>query len=308
MNDHACGVDTLLRHSCRTMLGARAAGYETVPNNFDAQHLAHVRRVGAPIDFAHAFASPRHLPFDDRHVATWARGRTASWVVHNWKPVAQWAQIDHPEARSRISLAARRISALKHPVMLVVHHEPENDVTAGGHSGAGTPDDYRHMWRTVRELFTEAGCTNVVWGAAYMNYPKWDSLVADLWPGDDLVDWLWFNAYGSTARPDIAANISHFTDLADRHRIGIGKPWGIIEWGIAETERQRAVDYFGDATAFLDTDAADRINAWMIFDSPGAHNQSGLRLGFDDHGRPFEAKLDAYRQFVQHRRFTCAHC
>lgn len=290
------------------MLGARAAGYPAAPNNFDAQHLAHIRRVGAPIDFAHAFASPKQLPFDDRHVVTWARGRRNSWVVHNWKPVARWADIDRPEVRRRISLAARRLAALKHPVMLVIHHEPENDVTGHGHSGAGTAADYRHLWATVREAFDEAGATNVRWGMAYMNYPKWDSLVADLWPGDDLVDWLWFNAYGSAARPDIGANIGHFIDLADQHGIGGGKPWGIIEWGIADVKRQVAIDYFRAAAAFLDTDAADRLNAWMIFDSPGAHHQSGLRLGFDDHDQPFEAKLDAYRQFVQHRRFRCGHC
>jgi hypothetical protein len=310
MNDHVCGVDALLRHRCRTMLGARAAGYDDTPANFDAQHLAHQRRTGTRLDFAHAFATDRQLPFDDRYVGTWARGRADSWIVHNWKPVARWSDIDSPEARRRVRLAARRIKHLGHPVMLVLHHEPENELTRKGRRGktTGTPQEYRHMWAVVRKIFDDAEVTNVVWGMAYMNYPKWDDVVPLLWPGDGLVDWLWHNAYGSADRPDPAANIAHFTDLVEQHRLGIGKPRGIIEWGIAGVARPTALNYFEQATAFLDSDAADAIDAWMIFDSPGAHNERGLRLGFDDKGSPFNDKLRAYQQFAQHSRFRCEHC
>lgn len=310
MNDHVCGVDALLRHRCRTMLGARAAGYDDTPANFDAQHLAHQRRTGTRLDFAHAFATDRQLPFDDRYVGTWARGRADSWIVHNWKPVARWSDIDSPEARRRVRIAARRIKHLGRPVMLVLHHEPENELTRKGRRGktTGTPQEYRHMWAVVRKIFDDAEVTNVVWGMAYMNYPKWDDVVPLLWPGDGLVDWLWHNAYGSADRPDPAANIAHFTDLVEQHRLGIGKPRGIIEWGIAGVARPTALNYFEQATAFLDSDAADAIDAWMIFDSPGAHNERGLRLGFDDKGSPFNDKLRAYQQFAQHSRFRCEHC
>jgi hypothetical protein len=304
---HECRVDDALVHSCRTMLGARANGYPGVPDNFDAQHLHHARRIGRPIDLAHAFAAPGQVPFGDRHVVNWTRNHTEAYLVHNWKPVARWADAGTQAARNRIRVAARRVKHLRYrKIHLVIHHEPENDTAvAAARKGAGTPDEYRRMWRIVREIFDEEGCENALFGMAYMNYPKWDSIIADLWPGDDLVDWVWCNLYGSARRPDPEENFFHFTTLRARHRLGLGKPLGIIEWGIHSAGRDGALDYFDAATAFLDKPAADMVKAWMVFDSPGAHDEGGLRLAFDDHGRPHPEKLAAYRRFAHHQRFRC---
>lgn len=304
---HQCTLDERLVHSCRTMLGARAAGYPTVPANFDAQHIAHSRRIGRPIDLAHAFAGPGEVPFSDRYVVNWTRNHTDAYLVHNWKPVARWALADTQAAIDRIRVGARRIKHLRYrKIHLVIHHEPENDVAvAASRKGAGTAAEYRRLWWIVREIFAEEEVENAVFGMAYMNYPKWDSVVADLWPGDDLVDWVWCNLYGSPSRPDPEENLFHFTTLRARHELGVGKPLGVIEWGIHDAGREAAVDYIDAATALLDKSAADMVKAWMVFDSPGAHNDGGLRLAYDDQGEPHPEKLAAYRRFVQHPRFSC---
>lgn len=305
---HQCRLDEALVHSCRAMLGARANGYPTVPDNFDAQHIAHTRRIGRPIDLAHAFAGPGQVPLSDRYVVNWTRNHTDAYLVHNWKPVGRWGVVEAPEALMRIRVAARRIKHLRYrKIHLVIHHEPENDVAvASSRKGAGTPEEYRHMWRIVREVFDEEGVENALFGMAYMNYPKWDSIVADLWPGDDLVDWVWCNLYGSLQRPDPVENLFHFTTLRAAHQLGMGKPLGVIEWGIHSAGRDGAVDYFDAACKLLDNPAAaDLVKAWMVFDSPGAHEDGGLRLGFDDHGRPHPEKLAAYRRFASHERFRC---
>lgn len=289
------------------MLGARAAGYATVPDNFDAQHIAHTRRIGRPIDLAHAFAGPGQVPFHDRYTVNWTRNHTDAYLVHNWKPVARWADIDSRAALDRVRVAARRVKHLRYrKIHIVVHHEPENDTAvAAARKGAGTPAAYRRMWRIVREIFDEEQCTNAVFGMAYMNYPKWDSIVADLWPGEEYVDWVWCNLYGSAHRPDPAENLDHFTTLRNASGIGVGKPLGVIEWGIHSAGRSAAVDYIDAATKLLDTEAADEVKAWMVFDSPGAHDEGGLRLAFDDHGNAHPEKLAAYRRFTAHRRFRC---
>lgn len=304
---HQCHVDDLLVHSCRTLLGARASGYPSVPDNFDAQHIAHGRRLGRPIDLAHAFAAPRQVPFADRHTVNWTRNHTDAWLVHNWKPAARWADADTPTVRDRIRVAARRVKHLRYrKIHLVIHHEPENDTAvAAARKGAGTPKDYRTMWHLVREIFDDEQCENALFGMAYMNYPAWDSIVGDLWPGDDLVDWVWCNLYGSPSRPDPAENLAHFTGLREQVGLGIGKPLGVIEWGIHSAGREAAVSYIDAATALLDTEAAAAVKAWMVFDSPGAQNYSGLRLGFDDDGHPHPEKLAAYRRFAHHPRFRC---
>lgn len=304
---HECRVDDALVHSCRALLGARANGHPGVPDNFDAQHLHHARRIGRPIDLAHAFAAPGHVPFGDRHVVNWTRNHTDAYLVHNWKPTFRWAEIDTQAALNRVRVAARRVKHLRYrKIHLVIHHEPENDTAvAASRRGAGTPEEYRRMWRIVREIFDEEGCENALFGMAYMNYPKWDSIVADLWPGDDLVDWVWCNLYGSASRPDPEENLFHFTTLRARHSLGMGKPLGVIEWGIHSAGRDAAVDYFDAATALLDKPVADIVKAWLVFDSPGTHNDGALRLAFDDQGKPHPEKLAAYRRFAHHRRFRC---
>jgi len=307
MNTHKCDISTKMVHSCRVLLGARASAYPDVPENFDAQHLAHARRIGRPIDLAHAFATDRQLPFDDRHVLLWARGHRTGRIVHNWKPVARWKDAETSAARDRFRLAARRVRLVGRPVSLVLHHEPENDLGQRGvrKMAAGTAAEYRRMWAIVREVFAEEGVQGVTWGMAFMNYPKWDPVVPDLYPGDDLVDWVWCNAYGSPSRPDLAENIAHFTDLIGRNGIGRGKPLGVIEWSTPGLPTDLAADYFDQARAFLDTPEADEFKAWMIFDSNGRENRSDLRLGFDAKGRPVEEKLDAYIRFTRHSRFKC---
>lgn len=306
MSAHTCQVDDHLVHACRLMLGARAAGYDNVPANFDAQHLAHQRRTGARLDFAHAFASADKLPFTDRSTVTWARNRRGAWVIHNWKPAHRWADTTTPGGVARLREGARTVRQLGRRCMIVVHHEPENDL---GHRGtaAGTPGEYRQMWRTVRDVFAEEGATDVVWGMAYMNYPKWDSLMPDLWPGDDLVDWLWMNAYGSASRLDPGDSATRFLSLTDRHGIAQGKPCGVLEWGVADVSRGQMIEYYQNATRFLDTAEADRLRAWVAFDSPGAHERGGLRIAYDDDGEFFKRKLTAYRHFVAHPKFKCQH-
>lgn len=307
MNTHKCDISAEMVHSCRVLLGARAAGYPGVPDNFDAQHLAHGRRNGVLLDLVHAYAPATALPFQDRYTTTWARNRPNSRVVHNWKPLTRWAYAEAPESIQRFRQAARRIRTLERPCSIIVHHEPENDLDQPGIGAlnAGTPEQYRRMWAIVREVFAEEGATDLTWGMAYMNYPKWDQVVADLWPGDDLVDWVWCNAYGSPERPDLAENIAHFTDLAERCGIGLGKPLGIAEWGTKGLTVEQAADYFDQARAFLDTPAADPIKAWMVFDSPGKERRSDLRVGFDAEGNRAKRKAEAYRRFARHRRFRC---
>lgn len=307
MKQHKCEISAKMVHSCRVLLGARAAGYPSVPDNFDAQHLAHGRRNSVALDLVHDYAPAGQLPFEDRYTVAWARGHRSSRVVHNWKPVARWREAETSEARERFRLAARRVRLLDRPCSIIVHHEPENDLAQRGvrKAASGTPEEYRRMWAIVREVFAEEGAHEVVWGMAYMNYPKWDAFVPDLYPGDDLVDWVWCNAYGSPERPDLVENIGRFTALVERHGIGVGKPLGIAEWGTKGLPVDLAADYFDQARAFLDTADADSVKAWMVFDSPGKEQRSDLRVGFDAEGRRAPEKAEAYRRFARHRRFRC---
>jgi hypothetical protein len=318
MGEHVCEVNDILVNSCRPWLGARAAGYPQVGKKFDAQHRYHEQRIGRKLDMVHAFASARELPFTDSGVVDWTTQRE-SIMVHNWKPARLWrdAAGNTAEVNTRIDTAARIIKQLAPvKVMIVIHHEPENDVSTDpgtrheSHDSSGSAAQYRMMWANIRTRFDNLGVDNVVWAMAYMNYPKWNDLVPQLYPGDDLVDWIMFNGYGSHTRPDLSANINGFLGLLEQYstpgqQMLTDKPLGIIEWGISKVDPEVAVSYFDQATEILDNDRFPQIKAWMVFDSPGTHADKGLRLGYDDNGDPFPQKMAAYEQFAMHTKFSC---
>jgi len=312
MVEHVCDVNEILVNSCRPWLGARAAGYPQVGKDFKAQHEYHQERIGRRLDMVHAFASRRELPFSDSHVVDWATTQD-SIVVHNWKPVRLWRDAggDVAEINTRIDAAAQKIKQLApKKVFLTLHHEAENDVgedpdVSHQSSGScGTAAQYRGMWANVRARFDNLGVDNVVWFIDYMNYPKWDHLIPKLYPGDGLVDWIMFNAYGSNARPYLTVNINGFLAQLDKYEMS-GKPLGVIEWGISKVDSNTAVSYVNQATEVLNFDKFPQIKAWMVFDSPGTHADPGLRLGYDDAGDPFPEKMAAYKAFVSHPAFSC---
>jgi hypothetical protein len=307
MTQHRCHVDSRLVHSCKAWLGARAAGYPGIDRRFRAQHEDHERRIGRRVDIAHAFAPVGTIPFSDQQVADWAARDADSYVIHNWKPAHRWLDATGRDAEvdERIDKAALRIAELApKKIMLALHHEPENDVDI-----AGTTDHYRSMWRYVRRRFKSAGADNVVWVLAHMNYPKWDETVFQLYPGDEHVDWIGFNAYGSAHRPKLGDNIGRFVDLLDGHgnqwRSPGDKPMAVVEWSYSKALRNEGRDYFKQATKIMDADQFPQVKAWMVFDSPGAEGNGSLRIGFDRWGRPDARKEAAYRRFAGHSAFTC---
>lgn len=316
-NDHICDVSDKLVNSCRPWLGARAHGYPQEPSDFGNQHSFHETRIDRRLDLVHAFADHNKLPLVDPKTVRWA-DRVETWLVQNWKPAKIWADATghNSKINMRIDRAALKLHKLApKQVFLVVHHEPENDVSlpgfgrpGAGSGKSGSAADYRAMWANVRERFDALGVDNIVWGMAYMNYPKWYPVMEELWPGDDLVDWLWFNAYGSASRPNIDVNIGEFLTKIDAIGIGAGKPKGIIEWGISRVDDHVALKYYDDAVRLLDGYGAianPDLKAWMIFDSPGTHADGGLRVGFDDAGFDFPEKQTAYNRFAQHPVFSC---
>jgi len=243
-----------------------------------------------------AFARPGNVLLGrpaDRAVA--ARPGTA--LVQCWKPVHRWADADgnRPLVNAYLAQCAQAVKRLARPLMIVLHHEPENDV-----GQAGTTRQYRTMYQHVHKVFTDNGVSNVVWAVGYMNYPKWFRLLPELWPTNVPVGWVWWNAYGSTQRQSYIDNMYRFYDglLTDKWFPSAGTHWGVREWGVTGLPDNRTVQYFKDATYGMNAGMFPRVKAHMIFDSPGTHKESGLRIGYNDNGHEFLGKAAAYAEFA----------
>jgi beta-mannanase len=219
--------------------------------------------------------------------------------LENWKPStsANWAQIANGAADGNIDRLATYIKAnFRQPFFLTVWHEPENDVNPTAGSGM-TAKDFHDMFRhTVLRLRAD-GVTNAVTVANFQSYPAYSATDwwADLYPGDDVVDWVAEDSYnqgytdGGKMSGDFAATVNKPKDAWTgfynwAHANHPDKPVMLAEWGVFERADSpgRQAWFFDDVKAHL----ADfpQLKAMVYFDSPQAPKGS---TNFDqDAGAP----------------------
>jgi hypothetical protein len=311
----SCTVSDKLVNSCRPWLGAAANKYPGVTlGDYKAQILAHEKAIGRQVDVAHTYhpIGSDELSANDKYFIS----RPGTYLFTNWKPVSKWVSAAGGDATVNASIdkmAASIKSVSPNKIFLTINHEPENDVSGGGQGctitykgSAGTPADYRAMWSNIRKRFDAAGAKNVVWVMDYMNYPPWDCLVDDLYPGNHLVDWVMFNAYGSGTGADATKNVQHFVDVLKRYQDSThdfnAKPWGIIEWNVHDTTAETAYKYYDDMKAIANNNTFPKIKAYMVFDSIGPEgndNRIAYRNGTYDAER-----LEHYKQFAHSSIFA----
>jgi beta-mannanase len=167
-------------------------------------------------------------------------------LLLNWKIAygSTWAKVAKGEQDKRIDAFAARIKATyPEKFFLALNHEPENDVIAKAGSG-WEAKDFAAMYRHTILRLRAKGVTNAINVMAYMGNEKWmsQSWWADLYPGDDVVDWIGLDSYVS-AEPGYY-HYGMFADLLDRKgKTGptfydwattkhASKPLMIAEWGV----------------------------------------------------------------------------
>lgn len=209
-------------------------------------------------------------------------------LLINWRPdVASWAAIARGDAGVDAfidRLAQHLRTDFPEPVMLAIHHEPENDVRNTPGSGY-TALDYRAMYRYVVKRLRAAGVTNLVTVMVFMAYPPWNVKPwwPQLYPGNDMVDWVGWDTYAYSTPGygygDFAQMVDRTTTWA-RTWPGMytyaakhfpDKPLMLAEWGVfrSATDPGHQVDLL----ASVNTELArfPLLRAMSYFDTPNAH-------------------------------------
>lgn len=124
----------------------------------------------------------------------------------SWEPWDPAAGVDQPDfALGRIAAGqyddaidewANGLAAYGGPVLVRFAHEMNGTwypwaATVNGN----TTDDYLAAWRHVRDRFAAAGATNVRWVWSPNVEYDGSTPLTDLYPGDDLVDWVGIDGY-----------------------------------------------------------------------------------------------------------------
>ena len=237
-----CVTGALLVPSCGVLWGAAAGGFTTAPR--DQELRTWEKTSGRTATIFHTYHKGDE-PFPTKAEAAMTNDAANPRVLLlNWKIAygSNWAKVARGEQDRRIDAFADRAKAYGKKFFLVLNHEPENDVVARAGSGFEAKD-FAAMYRHTILRLRARGVTNVVNVAAYMGNEKWmaQSWWKDLYPGDDVVDWIGLDSYVSAESGYYHHGL--FADLLDRRaKNGPGfyewattkhsaKPIMVAEWG-----------------------------------------------------------------------------
>jgi hypothetical protein len=320
-----CSVSPILVNSCRPWLGAAAGGNPGAPNRpvLQFQYLErlidHHLDVFRDYDSALGKNSNSALPLNPQELA--ALQLPATYVDVNWQPADTWAQADGGDAavNALIKQAADNIKAVApHKIFLTIWWEPQHAVSGGtscpgAHGHAGTPAQYRQMWRNVEGIFKAQGVSNVVWAMDYMGtFPNEDCLVPQLWPGNSLVDWVLYDSYDlgnpkyGTTWAGTVGRFYHVLQQDSSPSVDFdAKPWGLGEFGTCRNHNAaNSLQYFQQARQSILSNAYPKLKMYVMFAIGEGHTSKGCLTDYNPNGQPNVSKNSDIRSFANSPLFN----
>jgi hypothetical protein len=278
-----CGVSELLVPDCGIWFGASTPSYD---GQFDYERgLVEYEVVAAnEPDILHFYQrGGEPFPTETQRRLADRPGRQRSLLLISWKPDPEstWREIADGEADAAIDSVADGIRSYPRRLFLTVHHEPENDVIDAPGSGMTTAD-YVDMYRHVVERLRASGVENVVYVMNYMGFERWAPYVDELYPGDDVVDWIAYDPYGFVRHESFAGVIndpgedgwSGFYEWATAK--APGTPIMLAEWGLDPDVMGSAAEIIAEAPRVLQQDFP-MVKATVYWNAEGPRVDARLR-------------------------------
>jgi hypothetical protein len=250
------------------------------------------KKTGRHQDIYHAYHRGTKQLFPTKAEVAIAREKGKERILFlNWKPAgASWAEIakgDRKTDKFLDRLAAHITKTYPEEFFFAVHHEAEDNVRQKRGSGY-TADDYAAMFRYVVERLRGHGVDNLVTVLVHMAYVPHttQSWFTDMYPGDDVVDWIGFDTY---AYSEPGYGHGDFAELLNRRMESKptwpgfynwavtahgNKPLMVAEWGVWSSKRNpgHKADFYREVGRQIGN--FPNIRAMVHFDTP--RNQKGL--------------------------------
>ncbi|BBH70585.1 hypothetical protein ACTI_72700 [Actinoplanes sp. OR16] len=237
-----CVTDAKLIPNCNILWGGAAGGFTATPRDIALKDWE--KASGRTASIFHQYHKGDEAFPTKAEIAMTQDPAKPRVLLENWKIAygSNWAKVAKGEQDARIDAFAKRAKAYGKKFFLVLNHEPENDVIAKAGSG-WEAKDFAAMYRHTILRLRAQGVTNVVNVMAYMGNEKWmaQSWWKDLYPGNDVVDWVGLDSYVSVEKGYY--HFGDFGDILDRGPKGgpgfydwavakaPGKPFMLAEWG-----------------------------------------------------------------------------
>jgi beta-mannanase len=216
--------------SCGVLWGAAAGGFTDTPRDQALKDWE--ATTGRTAAIFHTYHKGNELFPTKSEIAMTQDPAHPRVLLLNWKVAygTTWAKVAAGGQDARIDAWSAYIKkTYQQKFFLALHHEPENDVNNTAGSGM-TAKDYAAMYRYVITRLRANGVTNAINVIAYMGNEKWmaQSWWKDLYPGDDVVDWIGLDSYVSVEKGYY--HYGDMGDILDRKPTGGGLGW--YDWSL----------------------------------------------------------------------------
>ena len=274
-------VSDKLVPSSGVLIGVRAAKRAGRTNEGELDYLESALGRKFDLDKRYYYWWDTFPSAEDKASVAEGRRLLLSWVAQKRDGGAiRWRDIANGAYDGAITTRADAVKALNVPVMVVFHHEPEDDLSV-----SGTAADFAAAWRRVVTVFRNRGATNAVWVWNMMAYsfnPTRAPALADYYPGDSYVDWIaadGYNWHGNTYNPGPWRSFAQiFGDFYNWGKAR-GKPLMVAEWGSLEDtttpDPQRKANWFRETAATVKTWPA--MKALVYFNAMGWYYDSSAQ-------------------------------
>ncbi|KAB8191124.1 hypothetical protein FH608_031440 [Nonomuraea phyllanthi] len=276
----SCTATSKLIPSCGAWWGIAPEVFTGAP----LEHALHgaEARMGAAADVVHVYHRGSELFPTEAEVRLARDPARPRLLMINWKPSLSrtWAEIAEGKLDDRIDRLAQYLRrTFPERFFLTLHHEPENDVDPSSGSGMRATD-YAAMYRHVVLRLRDQGVKNAVMVMTYMGAPNWAAQpwFEDLYPGDDVVDWVAMDPYADHRVDDFEGLVNktrkEYPDWPGFYRWMQarfpGKPVMVAEWGVFERADDRSFKRAFFESVRRQIKRYPQIKALLYFDSPHA--------------------------------------
>ncbi|GGJ81987.1 hypothetical protein GCM10010123_09700 [Pilimelia anulata] len=307
-----CTVDAKLVPTCGVLWGAAAGGFSETPRDRALREWE--AKSGRTASVYHTYHRGDEMFPTKAELAMANEPGKPRLLFLNWKVDygTNWAKVAAGQQDARIDKLSAFIKAnYRDKFFMTLHHEPENDVIATAGSGK-TAKDYAAMFRHTVLRMRANGVSNAIFTTAYMGIETYYNQAwwHDLYPGDDVVDWIGLDAY--VASKPGGYHYGTLKDLmnrtTDRNKFPgfynwylahhADKPLMLAEWGVHEyaadpREKARTL-----SKVLAEMDQFPKLKAMFWFDTAKDQNGSDIRIDSSSAALTEFKKIAADRRFV----------